>query len=418
MGCGTPAVPSERSLAPSSLPIEQSNPPICFPFLMSATPQFKGETAKVAALETQISKSTTATTITSATATTTSAIEADAAVASSTITATTAITTTTPITTASSQVSVQSPSTLLQSQQRPVPAAQNESKPKQRKLQFKLDDEGSPDKKPKEKLEEENCEEEESGWWAERVAIALGGMPEYRDAWYKSHAHLLHGDGPLPHTWRLYVAALAICRHEVNWLMQALIADFRNAGGDMRWTVSIHHAPPKLYALTSINNILAHRPWLLSSDHIKQLTKGEDSWSLGELCQALCIMTHFHALASFLHGCKLSSLHSPSKKEDGQANTVKPGSSNKIRTPCLDTVPKNNNTPCELGKLAGSTSDSTGQSYRHLTVNPTYSYEDIVCKDNTRVPSFFVQRGFKLRKTRLPFPSHFSLPYLNNMASK
>ncbi|KAK7087096.1 hypothetical protein SK128_000519, partial [Halocaridina rubra] len=47
MDCGTPAVPSERSLAPSSLPIEQSTPLICFPFLMSATPQLKGETAKV-----------------------------------------------------------------------------------------------------------------------------------------------------------------------------------------------------------------------------------------------------------------------------------------------------------------------------------------------------------------------------------
>ncbi|KAK7014780.1 hypothetical protein SK128_005571 [Halocaridina rubra] len=46
MGCGTPALPSEWSLAPSSLPIEQSNPPFCFPFLMLATPQLKGETAK------------------------------------------------------------------------------------------------------------------------------------------------------------------------------------------------------------------------------------------------------------------------------------------------------------------------------------------------------------------------------------
>lgn len=302
---------------------------------------------EVGALESQLNKSTT-TTITTVT-TSTTAVDAAAAAAA---TCSSVITTTPPTTNSTTpppQGSVQPPSILLPSQQRPVPVAQNESKPKQRKLQFKLDDEGSPDKKPKEKLDEENFEEEESGWWAERVAIALGGMPEYRDAWYKSHAHLLHGDGPLPHTWRLYVAALAICRHEVSWLMQALLADFRNAGGDMRWTVSIHHAPPKLYALTSINNILAHRPWLLTSEHIKQLTKGEGSWSLGELCQALCIMTHFHALASLLHGCKLSSIHSPSKKDDGQGNALKSGSSSKVRASGLDSSPHNNNSSGESG---------------------------------------------------------------------
>lgn len=63
-------------------------------------------------------------------------------------------------------------------------------------------DEGS------ERGEEEVGSDEE--WWAERVVGALGGMGggQYGDTWYRSHAHLLHGDGPLPHTWRLYIAAL------------------------------------------------------------------------------------------------------------------------------------------------------------------------------------------------------------------
>ena len=42
-GCGTPAVPSERSLAPSSLPRSQEVPIFLFCFLvMSATPQIGG----------------------------------------------------------------------------------------------------------------------------------------------------------------------------------------------------------------------------------------------------------------------------------------------------------------------------------------------------------------------------------------
>lgn len=161
--------------------------------------------------------------------------------------------------------------------------------------------------------------------------------------------------------------------------MHALLTDFRNAGGDIRWMAGVHLAPPKIYALVSINNLLAHRPWLLLPQHIQvcsefwlvtkikvvcqkclniiitklnvlkpfsftkkckfivgsqrmtntnihicwadiffqQLTKGEESWSLGELCQALCIMTHFHALSSFLHGSGLSTLPVRSKKSEG-----------------------------------------------------------------------------------------------------
>lgn len=53
---------------------------------------------------------------------------------------------------------------------------------------------------------------------------------------------------------------------------------------------------------------------------LQQLTKGEESWSLGELCQALCIMTHFHALSSFIHGSGLSTLLVCSKKDEGMYN--------------------------------------------------------------------------------------------------
>ena len=55
--------------------------------------------------------------------------------------------------------------------------------------------------------------------------------------------------------------------------MHALLTDFRNAGGDIRWMTGVHLAPPKLYALVHINNLLAHRPWLLLPQHIQVCEK-------------------------------------------------------------------------------------------------------------------------------------------------
>ena len=33
--------------------------------------------------------------------------------------------------------------------------------------------------------------------------------------------------------------------------------------------------------------------------------RGRDNWSLGELLQALTILAHYHAVSSFVHGCRL-----------------------------------------------------------------------------------------------------------------
>ncbi|KAK8739733.1 hypothetical protein OTU49_003167, partial [Cherax quadricarinatus] len=256
-----------------------------------------------------------------------------------------------------------------------------------------------------EKSEEEGNEEEENGWWAERVVGQLGGLGDYGDTWYRSHAHLLLGDGPLPHTWRLYVAALAVCRHEVGWLMKALLTDFRNAGGDIRWIAGLHHAPSKLYALVHINNLLAHQPWLLMPQHIQELTKGEESWSLGELCQALCIMTHFHALATFLHGCGLATLPRSSKKDEGQEVDIEPTSNGKPVTEPLQNREGCPETPCNINANANRKLNSRSEAnksntvgdnrhgiriYAHLTVDPTLTYEDFNGNDESRIPSFSV----------------------------
>jgi len=40
-------------------------------------------------------------------------------------------------------------------------------------------------------------------------------------------------------------------------------------GGDEEWLKGIKHAPQKFQMLSVLNKLLAHRPWLVTSQHIK-----------------------------------------------------------------------------------------------------------------------------------------------------
>lgn len=74
--------------------------------------------------------------------------------------------------------------------------------------------------------------------------------------------------------------------------------------------------PQKLRAIYEINKILAHRPWLLTKEHIERLTKGVNSWSLAEVVHAIVILAHFHSLSSFVFSCGLNQELDASLKND------------------------------------------------------------------------------------------------------
>lgn len=40
-------------------------------------------------------------------------------------------------------------------------------------------------------------------------------------------------------------------------------------GGDRSWLNGLDYIPAKLRAISDINKILAHRPWLLNKEHIE-----------------------------------------------------------------------------------------------------------------------------------------------------
>lgn len=91
----------------------------------------------------------------------------------------------------------------------------------------------------------------------------------------------------------------------------------------------LQYVPQKIRNLSEINKILAHTPWNLDKSHIEvslfeivsisvyfslsyvctfflqKVTKGRESWSIGELCQILVLMAHYHCLCSFVFASEI-----------------------------------------------------------------------------------------------------------------
>lgn len=47
------------------------------------------------------------------------------------------------------------------------------------------------------------------------------------------------------------------------------MGEFLQVGGNPAWLQGLHCAPPKLRNLNEINKLLAHRPWLITKEHIE-----------------------------------------------------------------------------------------------------------------------------------------------------
>uniref|UniRef100_K7FUG6 Sestrin 2 n=1 Tax=Pelodiscus sinensis TaxID=13735 RepID=K7FUG6_PELSI len=141
--------------------------------------------------------------------------------------------------------------------------------------------------------------------------MVMGLHPEYLASFWKRLYLLLHMDGPLPYHKRHYIAIMvqAAARHQCSYLVGFHVAEFLKVGGNPAWLQGLHCAPQKLRNLSEINKILAHRPWLVTKEHIEVqalLKTGENSWSLAELIQGLVLLTHYHSLASFVFGCGIN----------------------------------------------------------------------------------------------------------------
>ncbi|NXP14864.1 SESN2 protein, partial [Thinocorus orbignyianus] len=148
----------------------------------------------------------------------------------------------------------------------------------------------------------------------DNITMVMGLHPQYLSSFWKTQYLLLRMDGPLPYHKRHYIAIMAAARHQCSYLVGLHMGEFLQVGGNPAWLQGLHCAPQKLRNLNEINKLLAHRPWLITKDHIEALLKtGENSWSLAELVQALVLLTHYHSLASFVFGCGIN----PEEEQDG-----------------------------------------------------------------------------------------------------
>lgn len=138
----------------------------------------------------------------------------------------------------------------------------------------------------------------------EHMVLVMGMHPQYLKEFLEVNMHLLKSDGALPHCYRSYIGILAASRHKCAYLIHLMESDFILAGGDPEWLNGIDSACPKLRSLSTINKLLAHRPWLVGPQHIQALCKGGSGWqwSQSEIVQAVMLLCHFHSLSIFCHG--------------------------------------------------------------------------------------------------------------------
>ncbi|XP_072433943.1 sestrin-3-like isoform X3 [Chiloscyllium punctatum] len=142
----------------------------------------------------------------------------------------------------------------------------------------------------------------------------MGLHPQYLESFLRTQYYILRMDGPLPFEYRHYLAIMAAARHQCSHLVNTHVNEFLQVGGEVEWLNGLEYVPQKLKNINEVNKILAHRPWLITKEHIKNLLKtGENSWSLAELVHAMVLLAHYHALTSFVFGSGIN----PKIDQDG-----------------------------------------------------------------------------------------------------
>ncbi|KTF99682.1 hypothetical protein cypCar_00010038 [Cyprinus carpio] len=127
----------------------------------------------------------------------------------------------------------------------------------------------------------------------DNISLVMGFHPQYLESFLKTLHYLLQMDGPLSLHCRHYIGIMAAARHQCTYLVNLHVNDFLHVGGDPKWLNGLEEAPQKLRALGELNKILAHRPWLLTKEHIEVsfflcLLHGRyDDYDYGEINQLL-----------------------------------------------------------------------------------------------------------------------------------
>lgn len=147
----------------------------------------------------------------------------------------------------------------------------------------------------------------------DNISVVMGFHPHYLESFLRTQHYLLQMDGPLSLHYRHYIGIMVIlqrpppfffknqlavlwltlllpptpqaaARHQCSYLVNLHVNDFLQVGGDPKWLNGLNEAPRKLQPLGELNKILAHRPWLLTKEHIEV-----SGWAWSEGCSRSCV---------------------------------------------------------------------------------------------------------------------------------
>lgn len=94
------------------------------------------------------------------------------------------------------------------------------------------------------------------------------------------------------------------------------MTEFLQTGGDPEWLLGLHRAPEKLRKLSEINKLLAHRPWLITKEHIQV------QWAGGRSLREQRDQAGAWQAAQGQALSKTDLLSSPGLAEDGRTHLV------------------------------------------------------------------------------------------------
>lgn len=94
----------------------------------------------------------------------------------------------------------------------------------------------------------------------------------------------------------------AAARHQCSYLVGFHMGEFLQVGGDPEWLRGLQYAPQKLRNLNEINKILAHRPWLITKEHI-EVSSRSPQWK-GDWSLDLHLLLVFHTIGKEVAGLR------------------------------------------------------------------------------------------------------------------
>uniref|UniRef100_A0A2R5LC95 P53 regulated pa26 nuclear protein sestrin n=2 Tax=Ornithodoros turicata TaxID=34597 RepID=A0A2R5LC95_9ACAR len=250
--------------------------------------------------------------------------------------------------------------------------------------------------------------------------LLMAYHPAYQAPFLRTQNFILKSDGPLPYDQRHYIAIMAAARHNCSYLVNQQKEAFLSpdVSGDKAWLQGLHCIPKKLRDLDEINKILAHRPWLITREHIERLTKGKNNWSLSEVVQAIVILAHFHALSSFVFGCGINSEVEESNGQkasnngysangEGEVSSLKRSAQSSVETLMRkmknmsqhrvdDDASMEERVRCFETECNGASYTSSSQcnpvtDLSQFVTDPTFGYQDFARREDVEIPTFRVQ---------------------------